>query len=45
MALIFISYKRGTAAVGPLRQYLESEFYGTWFEHEDIYVGDESSRA
>ena len=40
MALVFVSYKRGTDGVIPLRDELQQRHYAVWFDKWSIKVGD-----
>ncbi|MGO8672982.1 MAG: TIR domain-containing protein, partial [Capsulimonadaceae bacterium] len=40
MPTLFISYKRGSAAVNPLRERLRAAGYRTWYDNDDIHAGD-----
>ena len=40
MPRLFISYKRGTAAVAPLKERLEAAYYDLWFDRSEIRLGD-----
>jgi hypothetical protein len=41
MPTLFISYKRGTAGINPLRERLKAARYRTWYDQDDIHVGDD----
>jgi hypothetical protein len=40
MSLLFISYKRSTAAVAPLMDKLKAAKYRLWFDRNEIHLGD-----
>jgi hypothetical protein len=40
MPTLFISYKRGTAAVAPLMEKLKAAHYRLWFDRDEIHLGD-----
>jgi hypothetical protein len=45
MPTLFISYKRGTTAIGPLMQRLRAAKYRLWFDRDDIHLGDPNWQA
>jgi hypothetical protein len=45
MPMLFISYKRGTAAVAPLMERLRAEHYRLWFDRDEIHLGDSDWQA
>jgi hypothetical protein len=45
MPTLFISYKRGTAAVAPLMEHLQAAYYRLWFDRDEIHLGDPDWRA
>lgn len=45
MPTLFISYKRGTAAVAPLMERLRAAHYRLWFDREEIHLGDSDWQA
>jgi formylglycine-generating enzyme required for sulfatase activity/energy-coupling factor transporter ATP-binding protein EcfA2 len=45
MPTLFISYKRGTAAVAPLMEKLRAAHYRLWFDRDEIHLGDPDWRA
>jgi hypothetical protein len=42
---LFISYKRGTAAIAPLMAELRSAGYRLWFDRDEIHLGDPDWQA
>lgn len=40
MARLFISYKRGTSAVGKLLEHLRAAYHLPWFDRDEIHLGD-----
>ncbi|NJL55026.1 toll/interleukin-1 receptor domain-containing protein [bacterium] len=40
MPKLFISYKRGTAAINPLMQRLQAANYALWYDKDDIHTGE-----
>ncbi len=45
MPTLFISYKRGTAAVAPLMEKLRDAHYRLWFDRDEIHLGDPDWQA
>lgn len=45
MPTLFISYKRGTAAVAPLIEQLQKAHYRIWFDRDEIKLGDSDWQA
>jgi hypothetical protein len=45
MPTLFISYKRGTAAVAPLMERLKADCYRCWFDRDEIHLGDPDWQA
>ena len=45
MPTLFISYKRGTAAVAPLMEKLRDAHYRLWFDRDEIHLGDPDWKA
>ncbi|MDX2137608.1 MAG: SUMF1/EgtB/PvdO family nonheme iron enzyme [Chloroflexota bacterium] len=45
MPTLFISYKRGTAAVAPLMDKLRAAGYRLWFDRDEIHLGDPDWQA
>ena len=45
MPTLFISYKRGTAAVAPLMERLRKAKYRLWFDRDEIHLGDSDWQA
>lgn len=45
MPTLFISYKRGTTAIGPLMERLRAAKYRLWFDRDDIHLGDPDWQA
>jgi len=45
MPTLFISYKRGTAAVAPLMERLRAAQYRLWFDRDEIHLGDTDWQA
>jgi hypothetical protein len=45
MPTLFISYKRGTAAVAPLMEKLKAAHYRLWFDRDEIHLGDPDWQA
>jgi formylglycine-generating enzyme required for sulfatase activity/energy-coupling factor transporter ATP-binding protein EcfA2 len=45
MPTLFISYKRGTAAVAPLMDKLRAAAYRLWFDRDEIHLGDPDWQA
>jgi hypothetical protein len=40
MPTLFMSYKRGTASVQPLKEALQKAYYRLWFDRDEIHLGD-----
>ncbi|GAB4528101.1 MAG: hypothetical protein OHK0046_46630 [Anaerolineae bacterium] len=45
MPTLFISYKRGTAAVAPLMERLKAAHYRPWLDRDEIHLGDPDWQA
>lgn len=45
MPTLFMSYKRGTAAINPLRERLGASKYRIWYDKDNIHSGDDWREA